>query len=55
MFLARDNITEGLETEDYATMPANIYPSSSDFDNFSDCDEWEQSLAELNLSEYEND
>ena len=55
MFLARDNITEGLETETYPTMPVNIYPFSSDFDDFSDCDEWEQSFAEHNLSEYEND
>ena len=55
MFLARDNITEGLETETYPTMPANIYPFSSDFDDFSDCDEWEQSFAEHSFSEYEND
>ena len=25
------------------------------FDNVSDCDEWEQSFAELNLSEYDDD
>ena len=36
-------------------MPAHIYPSSFNFDNVSDCDEWEQSFAELNLSEYDND
>ena len=55
MCLARDNITEGLENENHPTMPAHIYPCSYNFDNESDCDEWEQSFAELNLSEYSND
>ena len=55
MFLARDNITEGLGISTYPTMPANIYPCNADSDIFSDCDEWEESLAEQNLSEYEND
>ena len=55
MCLARDNITEGLENENYPTMPAHIYPCSFNLDNVSDCDEWEQSFAELNLSEYDND
>ena len=55
MCLARDIITKVLETETDPTMPADIYPFSSDFVDFSDCDEWEQSFAEHNLSEYEND
>ena len=54
MCLARDNISEGLGFDTYPTMPANIYPFCSDFDNFSDCDEWEDSFTELNLSEFEN-
>jgi hypothetical protein len=37
------------------TMPAHINPCSFNFDNISDCDEWEQSFAEHNISEYEND
>ena len=54
MCLARDNISEGLSLITYPTMPVNIHPFCSDFDNFSDCDEWEVSFAELNLTDYEN-
>ena len=41
MFLARDHITDGNNAEDltYPTMPVNI--DSTDYDNFSDIDEWE--------------
>ena len=41
MFLARDYITEGNNAEDltYPTKPVNI--DSTDYDNFSDIDEWE--------------
>ena len=55
MCLARDKISEGLSLKEYPTMPVTIYPFSSDFDNFSDCDEWEENLAELSLSDFEND
>ena len=55
MCLARDNLSEGSELEMYPTMPASIHPFATDFYNFSDCDEWEESLEELNRSEYEND
>ena len=47
MCLARDNILASLETETYPTMPAHIHPSSKYFDNFSDCDEWDQSFLHL--------
>ena len=55
MFLARDEISEGLNLITYPTMPANIYPFSDYFDNFSDCDEWEENFEEPVLSDYEND
>ena len=54
MFLARDKISEGLSLNEYPTMPVNIYPFNSDFNDFSDCDEWEESFTQ-SLSEYEND
>ena len=50
MFLARDNLSEGLNLNDYPTMPVTIYPFEGDYENFSDCDEWEESLIEQNNS-----
>ena len=56
MFLARDNINEGLGFNTYPTMPANIVPFCDDYANFSDCDEWEVSITEQNIeSDFEND
>ena len=55
MFLARDKISEGLSLNEYPTMPVNIYPFNSDFNDFSYYDEWEQGFTEICLSEYEND
>jgi hypothetical protein len=53
MFLARDQLSEDSELVNYPTMPVYIYPFEGDYENFSDCDEWEESLSEL--SEFEND
>ena len=47
MCLARDNISEGIELNCYQTLPVNIYPFEGDYENFSDCDEWEENLSEL--------
>ena len=55
MFLARDNISEGIESNSYQTMPVNICPFEGDYENFSDCDEWEENLSELNCSDFDND
>ena len=55
MFLARDNLSEGLDLNDYPTMPVNIYPFEGDYENFSDCDEWEESLIEQNISYSDNE
>ena len=55
MCLARDNVAEGLESETYSTMPVNIYPAKMHYDYFSDCDEWELDLDELESSEDGND
>ena len=42
MFLARENIEEGNDSNElnYPTMPVNY--NSTDYDNFSDIDEWEE-------------
>ena len=55
MFLARDNLEEGNTIEDlsYPTLPVNYDYDYTDYDNFSDIDEWEQSYS--NLSENEID
>ena len=55
MFLARDKISEGLDLNTYPTMPVNIHPFNDIYENFSDCDEWEEDFDELSLSENEND
>ena len=56
MFIARDNISEGLAVNNYQTMPVNIcYFNDDDYLNFSDIDEWELSLSEQNLSDLDND
>ena len=43
MFLARDRLTEGLSMTEfsYQSLPANIYPCSTDYEQFSDFDEWD--------------
>ena len=53
MFLARDRLSEGLSMTElsYQSLPANIYPCTTDFDSFSDCDEMEESYSNLNLSQ----
>ena len=53
MFLTRDNISEGLSLNCYQTMPVKIYPFEGDYENFSDCDEWEVNLSEQNCSDSE--
>ena len=55
MFIARDNISEGLALNTYQTMPVNICNFNDDYLNFSDFDDWELSLSEQNLSDIEND
>ena len=56
MFIARDNISEGLAVNNYQTMPVNIcYFNDDDYLNFTDIDEWELSLSEQNLSDLDND
>ena len=55
MFLARDKISDDVDLNEYSTMPVNIRPFEGDYENFSDCDEWEESFTELCLSEFEND
>ena len=55
MCLARDNLSEGLDLESYATMPVNIQPFNMHYDYFSDCDEWEQEFDEFESSDNEND
>ena len=54
MFLARDNLSEGLSLDDYPTMPVDIHPFEGNYENFSDCDEWEESLCEQNISYSDN-
>ena len=53
MFLARDRLSEGLSLTElsYASLPANIYPCTTNYDSFSDCDEWEESFTNLDFSE----
>ena len=55
MCLARDNLSEGLELESYATMPVNIQPFNMHYDYFSDCDEWEEEFDEFESSDNGND
>ena len=52
MFLARDRLTEGLSMTEfsYQSLPANIYPCSTDYEQFSDFDEWEEDLSSMNFS-----
>ena len=54
MFLARDYITDGNNAEDlsYPTMPVNI--DSTDYDNFSDIDEWEDFESFLSESDLDH-
>ena len=55
MFLARDNIEEGFTIDDmsYPTMPVSTYTSFNytDYDNFSDIDEWEDNLSDIQSSD----
>ena len=56
MFIARDNISEGLAVNNYQTIPVNIcHFNDDDYLNFTDIDEWELSLSEQNLSDLDND
>ena len=47
MFLARDNLSEGSSINDlsYPTMPVHIYPTNTDYEIFSETDEWENSFS----------
>ena len=51
MFLARDNLAEGININElsYPTLPVNSFPSNdyTDYDNFSDIDEWDESLSKF--------
>ena len=51
MFLARDYITDA-EDLSYPTMPVNI--DSTDYDNFSDIDEWEDFESFLSDSDLDH-
>ena len=56
MFIASDDISEGLVLNTYQTMPVNIcHFNDDDYLNFSDNDEWELSLSKKNLSDLKND
>ena len=50
MCLARDNLSEGLDIDNlsYPTLPVNINSTFTDYDNFSDTDEWEESFSSVN-------
>ena len=47
MFLARDNLSEGssIDNLSYPTMPVHVYPADTDYENFSETDEWEISFS----------
>ena len=47
MSLARDNLSEGHEYLNYPTMPVNLSSFYTDYDNFSDNDEWEESFSSI--------
>ena len=50
MCLARDNLSEGLDIDNlsYPTLPVNINSTFTDYDNFSDTDELEESFSSVN-------
>ena len=50
MCLARDNLADGIDIESlsFPTMPVNQNTSFTDYDNFSDTDEWEESFCSTN-------
>ena len=47
MSLARDNLSEGHEYLNYPTMPVNLSSFYTDYDDFSDNDEWEESFSSI--------
>ena len=53
MFLARDNLEEGYNIEEmsYPTMPVNYDNDFTDYDNFSDIDEWDQNDSNVTDSD----
>ena len=53
MFLARDNLEEGVDIEEmsYPTMPVNYDNDFTDYDNFSDIDEWDQNDSNVTDSD----
>ena len=46
--LARDNLSDGHESINYPSMPVNQSLYCTDYDNFSDIDEWEESFSSIN-------
>ena len=56
MFLARDKLSEGLSLTElsYPSLPANIYPCTTNYDSFSEWDEWEESFTNLNFSDIDD-
>ena len=53
MFLARDNLEEGVDIEEmsYPTMPVYNDYDYTDYDNFSDIDEWDQNDSNVTDSD----
>ena len=47
MSLAIANLLEGHENLNYPTMPVNISLCYTDYDNFYDNDEWEESFSSI--------
>jgi hypothetical protein len=56
MFLARDSIVEGTNIEDlsYPTLLVNHDYEYTDYDNFSDINEWDHNETIDSTSDYEN-
>ena len=56
MFLARDSIEEGACIDDlsYPTLLVNHDYDYTDYDNFSDIDEWDHNATIDSASDYEN-
>ena len=48
MCLVRDNLSDGLDSINYPTMPVDPTSYYTDYDNFSDIDEWEESFSSIN-------
>ena len=53
MFLARDNLEEGVDIEEmsYPTMPVYNDYDYTDYDNFSDIDEWDHNDSSVTDSD----